>query len=70
MQQKLEEENRIPRTSRLNLLTSSEKSLLNLMWEIENLGADIRLTKVITLLSEAKGILGNYQDEQIYRGRK
>lgn len=54
--------NEIPRRNRLDLNTPAEIAIYNAMQEVEKVGADVRLTEVVTLLAKAKNILSNYVD--------
>lgn len=54
-----------PRRSRLDLNTPAELSIHKAITEVENVGADERLTKAVILLGEAKDFLSNYVDEQL-----
>lgn len=58
--------NTIPRRARLDLNTKAELSISKAIDEIENLGADPRLTKAQIKLQEAKDLLSDYVDEQLY----
>lgn len=55
--------NEIPRRNRLELNTLAEMSINHSIHEVEKLPADERLTKVVTLLSEAKELLSDWVDE-------
>jgi hypothetical protein len=55
--------NGIPRRNRLDLNERSEMAIYVAMVEIEQLGADERLTKAITLLNEAKNLVGDFVDD-------
>ena len=58
------------RKNRLDLNEPSELAIYNAMQEVEKVGADVRLTKVVTLLSEAKDVLGDYFDEKLGESMK
>lgn len=58
------------RKNRLDLNEPSELAIYNAMQEVEKVGADVRLTKVVTLLSEAKDVLGDYFDERLGESMK
>lgn len=55
--------NEVPRRNHLELNTLAEMSINYSIHEVEKLPADERLTKVVTLLSEAKALLSDYVDE-------
>lgn len=57
--------NGVPRRMRLDLVTPAEKAIFNATQEVEKVGADTRLTKVTTLLNEARVLLADYVDEQL-----
>ena len=52
-----------PRRNRLDLNTPAEKAIYDAMQEVERAGADVKLTKVVTLLSKAKDTLADYIDK-------
>ena len=54
-----------PRRNRLDLLKPAEVSIHSALVEVERLGADERLTEVVTLLSKAKDLVGDYIDDKI-----
>lgn len=49
----------------MDLMEPSELSIQNAIWEVEKVGADERLTKVVIMLSEAKNLLSDYIDEKL-----
>lgn len=51
-----------PRRNQLNLNVPAELAITDAMYKVEELGCSPNLTKVITLLSEAKDILSDYID--------
>lgn len=54
--------------SRKNILTlnvSSEIAIHDAIKEVENLGADEKLTEAVMLLSKAKDLVSEYVDNQI-----
>jgi hypothetical protein len=55
-------ENEIPRRMRLDLKRPAELAIYNAMQEVEKIGADIRLTEAITLLSKAKDLVSDFID--------
>jgi hypothetical protein len=55
--------NGIPRRNQLDLNWRCEMAIYVAMVEIEQLGADERLTKAITLLNEAKNLVGDFVDD-------
>jgi len=58
-------DNTFPRRSRLDLCTPAEVAIYNAMQEVEKVGADVRLTDAVNLLSQAKDKVADYVDEQI-----
>lgn len=54
-----------PRRACIYLLTPTEKSVYDAMQEVEQLGADVRLTDAVVLLSQAREKLADYFDEQL-----
>lgn len=54
-----------PRRSRLDLCTPAELAIYNAMTEVEKVGADVRLTEAVILLSQAKDKVADYIDEQL-----
>ena len=52
--------NGIPRRNRLDLNTSAELAIYNAIGEVEKCGASVSLTKVVTLLQEAKNALADH----------
>lgn len=57
--------NDFPRRNRLDLNEPSELAIFNAMQEVEKIGADVRLTKAVTLLSEAKELVSDFIDEEL-----
>lgn len=53
-----------PRRHRLDLLTSAELAIKQAMYAVEGLGADVRLTKAVTLLSEAADHVADFVEDQ------
>lgn len=49
----------------LNYMTSSELAITKAMGEVENLGADVRLTNAQIKLQEARSLVEEYIDEKI-----
>ena len=58
-------EDKFPRRSCIYLLTPAEKAVYDAMQEVEKVGADVRLTDAIILLSQTREKLADYFDEQI-----
>jgi len=56
--------NTIPRRVRLDLNEPAELAIYNAMQEVEKIGADVRLTEAVTLLSKAKDLVSDFVDEQ------
>lgn len=53
------------RRIRLDLNTSAEMAIHKAIQEVEQLGADVRLTNAVMKLQEAKEKLSNYIDAQM-----
>ncbi len=58
-------ENEIPRRIRLDLNTPAELAIYNAMQEVENVGADVKLTEAVILLSKARDLVADYVDSKI-----
>lgn len=56
--------NGIPRRNRIDLLTPAEKSIYDAMQEVEEIGADIKLTDAVTLLQQARDKVADYIEEK------
>lgn len=56
--------NNIPRRARLDLNEPAELAIWNAVQEVENLGADVRLTNAVNLLSQAKELVSNFIDSK------
>lgn len=54
--------NEIPRRSRIDLMTPAELAIRNALMAVEDVGADIRLTQAVTLLSAAQTRLADFID--------
>jgi hypothetical protein len=54
--------NDIPRRNRLDLCTPAEIAIFQAMQEVEKIGADVKLTKAVTLLAEAKECVADFVD--------
>lgn len=52
------------RRNRIDLMHPAEKIIYDAMQEVEKVGADIRLTNAINLLSEAKDNVSDFLDEK------
>ena len=50
------------RRNRMDLMSPEEKAIQNIIWEVEKLGADTRLTDVVILLGKAKDTLSDFID--------
>ena len=50
----------IPRRCRIDKLTPAEKAIYDAFVEVEKVWADIRLTEVVTLLSQARELLADF----------
>jgi hypothetical protein len=53
------------RRIRLDLNQPAELAIFNAMQEVERMDADVRLTKAVTMLSEAKDLVSDYIDEKL-----
>lgn len=62
-------EQQFPRRSQLYLCVPSELAIYNATHEVEKIGADVRLTKAINLLSEARNLVADYIDEKLAAGK-
>lgn len=56
--------NDIPRRNRFDLMTPEEKSIYEMVGEVEKLGAHPLLTDCVVLLDEARAKLADWVDEQ------
>jgi hypothetical protein len=54
-----------PRRQRLELNTPAEKSIYDAIQEVEKVGADVKLTEAITLLTKAKDLVSDFVDNHI-----
>lgn len=52
-----------PRRNRLDLNTPAEKAIYDAMQEVEKVGADVRLTEAVILLSKARDLIADYVDK-------
>lgn len=57
--------NSFHRRNRLDLNEPAEISIRNAVNEIEKIGADVRLTKAINLLHEARELVSDFIDEKL-----
>lgn len=55
--------NNFPRRSRLDLNEPSELAIRNAIHEVEKMGADVKLTEAITLLSESLNLVSDFIDK-------
>lgn len=53
------------RSCRVDLRTPAESTITLAMHQVEDLGADVRLTRVVTLLEEARNVLAEVVDERL-----
>lgn len=53
-------EHNFSRRNRVDLMSTAEKTILEAGWEIEKLGADVKLTDAINLLSQARSLVADY----------
>lgn len=56
--------NDIPRRIRVDLNEPAELAIRNAVKEVEKVGADIRLTKAVILLSEARELVADFIDDK------
>ena len=54
-----------PRRIRIDLYTPAEIAIQNAILEVEKIGADIRLTKAVSILSDAKNLVSDCIDERL-----
>lgn len=52
-----------PRRNRLDLNTPAEKAIYDAMQEVEKVGADVRLTEAVILLSKARELIADFVDK-------
>lgn len=52
------------RRNRLDLMSPAETAIQNAIWEVEKIGADVRLTKAVNQLSDAKSLVSDFIDDQ------
>lgn len=55
--------NTIPRRAIIDQNTPAELAIHNAIQEVEKMGCDVRLTKAVILLSEAKDLIADVVDE-------
>lgn len=55
----------VPRRIQLDKMVPAEKAIRAAVFEIEKLGADIRLTSAQIKLQEAKELVSHYVDEKL-----
>jgi len=55
----------IKRRNRSDLWLPSEQAIQNAMWEIEKIGADVKLTEAIIHLQKAKDLVSDYIDSNV-----
>jgi len=56
--------NEVPRRARLDLCSPAELAIYEAMQAVEAMPADVRLTKAVTLLQEARNSVADYVDAQ------
>lgn len=54
--------NSIPRRAYIDKMTRAERAIYNALQEVEKVGADVRLTDAVNLLSEAREAVADYVD--------
>ena len=54
----------IPRRIRLDLSEPAELAIRKAVDEVEKIGADVRLTKAVNLLDEARELVADFIDDQ------
>jgi hypothetical protein len=62
--------NNFPRRSRLDLNEPSELAIRKCVDEVEKIGADVRLTKAVNLLHEARELVADFIDEKLNNSMK
>lgn len=55
----------IKRRQRLDLSTPAELAIRDAVYKVETIGADIKLTKAVTLLNEARELVSDFVDETL-----
>lgn len=53
-----------PRRNRMDLWKPSELAIFNALQEVEKMGADVRLTDAVILLSKAQDLVADYIDKK------
>lgn len=53
------------RRNRLDLMTEAEKAIHTAIWEVEKIGADVKLTEAVIHLQDAKKLVSDYLDKQL-----
>ena len=53
-----------PRRNRLDLMTPAELAIYNASQEVEKLGADVKLTEAVILLSKARELVADFIDSK------
>lgn len=57
----------IPRRNRLDLMVPAEISIHKIMNEVEEMGADEKLTEAVVLLAKAKNLVSDYVDSKVIK---
>ena len=61
--------NDFPRKIQLQLNERSELAIRNAVNEVEKMGADVRLTNAVVLLSQALDIVADFIDNKVSEGK-
>lgn len=56
--------NEIPRRNNIDLNTPAELAIQDAIHQVENMGADEKLTAIVVMLDAAKDLLSDFIDEQ------
>lgn len=54
-----------PRRNMINEMTPAELSIRNAVLEVEKIGADVKLTEAIVLLTKARELVADYVDDNL-----
>lgn len=57
----------IPRRIQLEKFTPAEKAIYDALQVVESVGADVRLTRAVNLLQEARNLVADYVDGVPFR---
>ena len=57
-----------PRRNMLNEMTPAERAIYDAVQEVEKIGADVRLTEAVVLLTKARELVADFVDDNIVNG--